>query len=796
MKNVLQSLLLLLATAGSFGLRAQTLPDSQWVNLGPKGGSISGLEIDFQNPSTLYARIDSGHVFVSTDGGETWNPFPNTTGYAWFNDFKVSPKNSNVLYGQATKIDPGSGTWLSKYVRSVNQGSSWRDIPQMPQLFSPSSTDTSYITSSFNDTLKISTDGGMSYSAMRKLPFSVYQADGVIAGTNPNIMLLRSSWGTVWRSTDAGHSWNRVMLGSDSLVATSLAGRINNGSIMYAINTPYGSASKLHITRDNGASWDSISLAGIPTLFQVNAIFAAPGDTATLSLWISKTDPSIFSAIVRTTNNGQTWTELPLEIFGELAGVANHSTNANIGYIVNAGKILKTTDGGQTWLEKDDGILAQIINRIETQDNANTIMFTGNSRIYGTLDQGQTWTDSLVREVGWSGSVFAAPSTGKYYYLIGNQVDTIYKTTDAGTTWSKVGTGLVGEYFNSYFTLPPFVVHPTDPQTLFYASSNWNKSYKSTDGGQTWTQLDSMVINGLTVALSNQSIIYGVVGITSAANPNQPTSVLRKSIDGGATWSTLASGLPPPPTSFTSPYFSATDIMVSPSDANVLLLGGVYRTSSTDSLRIYRSTDGGGSWTIMRTGVPLKFPRYYSNDNTITFAVNKYNPNEIVGTSPALDRPGISEDGGLTWEGFPKPYVGRTVLCSRIVRYNNQDVLLAGTQAGSLIAYKLHNISVGVREKSEPVPGRFGLSQNYPNPFNPSTRIEYEIAKQGDVEIAIYDIAGRLVKTLLHSYQYPGSHVLQWDGKDAGGITVTSGVYFYRFSSNGNQVSRKMLLLR
>ena len=560
---------------------------------------------------------------------------------------------------------------------------------------------------------------------------------------------------------------------------------------MYAVNTPYDAASKLYISRNNGASWDTISLAGITALNQVHSVVAAPGDTATFLMWISKTTDQTFSAIVRTTNNGLTWTEMPLKFYGELTG-ANHSTNANVGYIVDAGKILKTTDGGQTWLEKDDGIFAQTIKRIETQDNASTIMFTGNSRVYRTLDQGQTWSDSLAREVGWSGTVFAAPSTGKCYYLIGSQVDTIYSTTDAGTTWSKIGTGFLSDYFNSYFTLAPFVIHPTDAQTLFYASSNLKKSYKSTDGGINWTQLDTTVINGLTVALSNQSIIYGVIDIKSGYYPT--TSVLRKSTDGGTTWSTLSSGLPAPPTS-SYLYFTATDIAVSPTDPNVVLLGGVYRTSSTDSLRIYRSTDGGGSWTIMRTGLPVKFPKWYSNDNTVTFAVNKNNPNEIVGTSPATGM-GFSEDGGLSWKGFPKAYAGRAVLCSRIVRYNNQDVLLAGTQAGSLIAYKLHNISVGVREKSEPVPGRFGLSQNYPNPFNPSTRIEYEIAKQGDVEIAIYDIAGRLVKTLLHSYQYPGSHVLQWDGKDAGGITVTSGVYFYRISSNGNQVSRKMLLLR
>jgi hypothetical protein len=101
-----------------------------------------------------------------------------------------------------------------------------------------------------------------------------------------------------------------------------------------------------------------------------------------------------------------------------------------------------------------------------------------------------------------------------------------------------------------------------------------------------------------------------------------------------------------------------------------------------------------------------------------------------------------------------------------------------------------------VEDNNKPLPEKFELSQNYPNPFNPSTAIEYQIAKQGNVEVAIYDINGRLVKILLNSTQYPGSYTIQWNGQGEGSRTVSSGTYFYQVKSNGIQLVKKMLLMK
>ncbi|MDD4223277.1 MAG: T9SS type A sorting domain-containing protein [Candidatus Cloacimonetes bacterium] len=88
------------------------------------------------------------------------------------------------------------------------------------------------------------------------------------------------------------------------------------------------------------------------------------------------------------------------------------------------------------------------------------------------------------------------------------------------------------------------------------------------------------------------------------------------------------------------------------------------------------------------------------------------------------------------------------------------------------------------------------LAQNWPNPFNPSTSISFELLTAGPARLDVYDLRGRLVTTLLDKELGTGTHSLDWDGTDANGAPVASGVYLYRLSSGGSSVSRKMVLIK
>lgn len=85
------------------------------------------------------------------------------------------------------------------------------------------------------------------------------------------------------------------------------------------------------------------------------------------------------------------------------------------------------------------------------------------------------------------------------------------------------------------------------------------------------------------------------------------------------------------------------------------------------------------------------------------------------------------------------------------------------------------------------------LFQNYPNPFRTSTTIAYEVEQPGPVTVIVYDALGRKVKTLVDAQQPVGSHAVVWDGRDAGGQPVASGIYFYRLRV-GDTVSSKQAL--
>lgn len=88
------------------------------------------------------------------------------------------------------------------------------------------------------------------------------------------------------------------------------------------------------------------------------------------------------------------------------------------------------------------------------------------------------------------------------------------------------------------------------------------------------------------------------------------------------------------------------------------------------------------------------------------------------------------------------------------------------------------------------------LAQNYPNPFNPKTTIEYTLAARAEVGVGIYDAAGSLVVRLAEGTREPGTHRVEWDGRDAHGKAVGSGVYFYRLEGVKGIAPRKMVLLK
>ena len=100
-------------------------------------------------------------------------------------------------------------------------------------------------------------------------------------------------------------------------------------------------------------------------------------------------------------------------------------------------------------------------------------------------------------------------------------------------------------------------------------------------------------------------------------------------------------------------------------------------------------------------------------------------------------------------------------------------------------------------ETSSDTPAASGLGANYPNPFNSATTIPYQVDASAPVDLAIYDLAGQLVATLVKNTLAPGSYQARWDGTDAKGNPLASGIYFYRLKiGKRHLLTAKMLLLK
>jgi hypothetical protein len=130
--------------------------------------------------------------------------------------------------------------------------------------------------------------------------------------------------------------------------------------------------------------------------------------------------------------------------------------------------------------------------------------------------------------------------------------------------------------------------------------------------------------------------------------------------------------------------------------------------------------------------------------------------------------------------------------------YTEPYVVLGGNKSSSdnfvrnmYAAFISPNVVTTNRELTSPVPAGFSLMQNYPNPFNPTTTISYSISQPGEVQLEVFNILGQNVRTLVDQRQQAGSYQVTFDASG-----LSSGMYMYRLTTQGSQLSKRMLLIK
>jgi len=311
-----------------------------------------------------------------------------------------------------------------------------------------------------------------------------------------------------------------------------------------------------------------------------------------------------------------------------------------------------------------------------------------NGGVWKSNDYGRTWNPIFDQEPTQSiGAIAVASSDPDIVYVasgeglhrpdlsVGNG---IYKSTDAGRTWTHLG-------LRDGQQIPALAVDPRDPDRLFaavlghpYGPSEERGIYRSTDGGQNWQRVISKDENtgGSDVEIdpANPDVIYASMwevreGPWEDGNEyNGSAGGLFKSTDGGSTWQQLTNGLPKD--------LSQIYLAIAPSDSRRL-----YATLATASgkLSVYRSDDAGENWSQI-TDDPRPSGRIGGGDLPIP-RVDPKNPDLVYVASTVTMK---STDGGKTWSGF-RGAPGGDDYQNLWINPNNGKMILLVSDQGAIV---------------------------------------------------------------------------------------------------------------
>lgn len=397
---------------------------------------------------------------------------------------------------------------------------------------------------------------------------------------------------------------------------------------------------------------------------------------------------------------------------------------------------------------------------------------------------------------------FLTPTTGWVVNLSGE----VHFTRNGGVTWSLqhravAGGAPIGLRSVGFATAQKgWIGSLTEAQVLF----------ETQDGGRTWSDITGRIagpaprgICGLWVA--SEQVVYGVGRFDGPAR-------LIKTTDGGQTWTSI--DLSPLAETLVDVYFI--------DENRGFVVGGTNATLNAASAVVLYTEDGGATWDVRYTSSgtgewawKISFP----TPEVGYVSVENFRPGNLAGAKVLK-----SIDGGNTWGtvmidnsrtlqgvGFLTDQVGWTSGRGTTFMTTNGGETWAqlpldgiinrfrmfGDSLGYAVGRRVYKFTGRVTTdlEAEPaLPVAAHLKANYPNPFQGETTIGYTVYDPGPVSLKVFDVLGRPVRTLVADVLASGTYQAQWDGTDAAGRRVGSGVYVYVLQAGPRRESRRMVI--
>ena len=577
---------------------------------------------------------------------------------------------------------------------------------------------------------------------------------------NINIGWIGGEGGLVYKTTNGGVNWIDQSLGISNKVISICFINNNTGYL-----TCTGGVIKK--TTNGGANWEN------PTGFPVSGTY--------VNVWFNNPNQGFIatnSYIYRSTDGGLSW----VGVFSVGINIninKMHFFNENLGFAVYSWQSMYwwgykstfTKNGGNSFSNYDISITTNATG-LTVFDTSKAIVLTGSSNIMITPNSGAGYYN--INAGPTTNFVFANFINENSGYVAGDK--SLYRTYDGGINYypAKITTNAI-----STGCFPSL-------NTGYLFANNY--IHKTTNAANSWIDVQTQFVNIRKCFFLNNNTGWFVA----------ESGRVMKTTDGSSNWNVYLTG-------YNNQHY---DVFFADNNTGW--------TIPNSGNSIYKSTNGGVNWYTQNLGLTSSMYQnslyFYDNNigwiagNKILYTVNggvNWIQQYDVGTDDQLSNIkfvnqftgwAVGKNGGILcttncganwyWQEkiTNKNITGISIVSPSIVYVaGNSGIILKTTSGGNVWVKKIDDL----------IPDEYSLFQNYPNPFNPVTKIKFVMPKQGFVEIKVFDLLGREVKILMNENLKPGTYETSFNG-----LELTSGVYFYRMTTESFTETKRMVLLK
>lgn len=714
-----------------------------WEFVGPTniGGRVTDIEIPIDENNTYYVGTASGGVFKTINGGDTFNPIFDEQEMLSIGDIAISKNNTQTIWLGTGEVNAGGGslaydgdgvyvstdggtTWESKGLENVGSiGKIMIDpnddntifVAAMGPLFKDDTNRGVYKTTDGGDTwsqvLFVSDIAGAIDMAQHPTNSSIIYAASWHRIRRPNNRIYGGEGSGLWRSLDGGGSWTEMTNGlptnPSSKGRISIAIATSNPNILYArYADATGNIQGVYRSNDGGDTWqqrNSNQLTNVGFHWWFRGIFIDPTDENTIY--------NIDFDVAKSINGGQSWnTAFPnVHVDQHALAFVNGGT----------GEVLLGNDGG-VYKSENDGASSTKLNTLPiTQFYRFHVDAQNDSKIYGGAQDNNTIRTTTGSGDDWmpiyGGDGFQPlvdpTNTNVIYALF--QRGNLAKSTNNGASFNTAITGISNSDRKNWDT--PIAFDPANSKILFYGA---NRLYKTTNAAGNWSAISPDLTDGpytgnlafgtitsISVSPFNSDIIY--VG-TDDGN----ISVTQ---NGGATWQNISPVLP---------NRWVTSVLADREDPNtVYATFSGYRYGETEG-HVYKSEDLGASWDMIDQTLP---------DIPVNDIVKDSYNNLFIATDIGVF---VSGDEGINWEALDQNIP--SVVVTDLHIHEATEYLYIATYGRS--SYKLNITQDILSNFSQGITSEILIT---PNPVKDVVTIS-NIDLNGKAQFTLFDALGRV----------------------------------------------------